>query len=91
MQHNLKTVQPYFSEVEKGNKTFEFRKNDRNFQVGDEVFLQEFEPRDTSYSGKELRGTIKYILKDFEGIQDGFCILSIEITQRIKRQPWQLL
>lgn len=91
MNHFLKTVQPYFSEVEKGNKTFEFRKNDRNYQVNDEVYLQEFDPKTKGYSGKELRGTVKYILKDFEGIQDGFCILSIDITQRITKQPWQLL
>jgi len=41
--HYLKTVQPYFSEVENGTKTFEMRINDRNFQVGDEVYLQEYD------------------------------------------------
>lgn len=31
--HNLKLVQPYFEESWRGNKLFEVRNNDRDFQV----------------------------------------------------------
>lgn len=57
--HYLKTVQPFFSEVENGNKTFEVRKNDRDFQVGDEVYLQEYDAETKKYSGKEIRATLE--------------------------------
>lgn len=35
MLHELKTYPKYFQETIEGNKLFEIRKNDRNFQVGD--------------------------------------------------------
>lgn len=38
--HELKILPKYFSEVYSGNKTFEVRKNDRNFKVGDMLILK---------------------------------------------------
>ncbi|WP_414730659.1 DUF3850 domain-containing protein [Bacillus badius] len=37
--HDLKIWTEYFQEVQKGNKNFEIRKKDRNFKVGDTIFL----------------------------------------------------
>lgn len=81
--HFLKTVQPFFSEVEKGTKTFEHRRNDRDFQVGDEVFLMEYNMMKNEFSGKQIRGTITYVLTDRAGLSDEFCIFSFKVTQRI--------
>jgi len=81
--HYLKTVQPYFSEVEKGNKKFEVRENDRNFQVGDEVYLQEYDAETKTFSGKEIRATITYLLDEFELIYLGACVFSFKVTQHI--------
>jgi hypothetical protein len=39
--HNLKTWFCYFIEVLAGNKTFELRKNDRDYKVGDTLNLIE--------------------------------------------------
>lgn len=47
MTHHLKTKPEYFQAVINGKKPFEIRYNDRNFQVGDRVILEE-------YTGKEL-------------------------------------
>ena len=44
MEHTLKTWPVFFADVETGAKNFEIRKNDRNFQVGDFLRLEEFEP-----------------------------------------------
>lgn len=88
--HYLKTIQPYFDEVKFGKKKFEFRKNDRDFNVGDEVYLEEYDATSKYYSGFVLRGIITYVLKDYNGIQDGYAVLSIELTQRIEKQPRQL-
>lgn len=41
--HALKTVNPEYYAVLAGRKTFELRKNDRNFKVGDRVVLMEWE------------------------------------------------
>ena len=37
--HELKTLERYWRRVEMGVKTFEIRKNDRDFQVGDMLRL----------------------------------------------------
>ena len=44
MTHRLKTIQPYFDNIASGAKTFEIRKNDRGFEVGDELLLMEWSP-----------------------------------------------
>ena len=83
--HYLKTVQPFFSEVKKGAKTFEHRRNDRNFQVGDEVYLQEYDLMHDSFSGQEVRGTITYVLTDRVGLDKDFCVFSIKVTQHLTK------
>ena len=52
MKHCLKKIQPYFADVENGTKTFEVRKNDRNFKNGDILFLQEY---DEEYRKNKLK------------------------------------
>jgi len=79
--HLLKTVQPYFDDVADFKKTFEVRKNDRNFQVGDRLFLQEFIPPET-HTGRELRAEIIYILDDSQYCKDGYVVLGIETYGR---------
>lgn len=43
MTHHLKTKPEYFQAVINGTKPFEIRYNDRNFQSGDKVILEEYE------------------------------------------------
>ena len=43
MTHALKTWPVYFKAVKEGSKTFEVRKDDRKFHVGDKVLLQEYD------------------------------------------------
>lgn len=47
MTHHLKIKPEYFQAVIDGKKPFEIRYNDRNFQTGDKVILEE-------YLGKEI-------------------------------------
>ncbi len=44
MRHELKIWPQYYEAVAGGEKTFEVRVNDRNFQRGDEVELRYFDP-----------------------------------------------
>jgi hypothetical protein len=59
LRHQLKTLPQYFKAIWCGDKTFEIRLNDRNFEERDEVVLQEFEGPD--YTGREVDGFITYL------------------------------
>lgn len=56
---NLKIEPKYFEAQEKGNKNFEIRKNDRGYQVGDLLFLHEYE--NNQYTGRLLVRKVTYI------------------------------
>ncbi len=60
VEHKLKTSPKFFQVIDNGQKTFEIRKNDRNFQVGDVVILQEF-TSSKKYTGRQLIITITYV------------------------------
>lgn len=75
--HELKIYPKYFEEVMKGNKTFEVRKNDRKFQIGDIVILNEWD--NIQYSGRKIHARIKYILDDtFIGVEKGYVVFAFE-------------
>lgn len=74
MRHELKVYPKYFKALWCGDKTFEIRYNDRNFEERDEILLEEYEPhvedgieiRDAGeYSGRAIEGIITY-LTNFE-------------------------
>lgn len=60
-EHRLKIWPGYFSAVREGRKTFEIRKNDRNFQEGDALLLQEWDPDTKEYTGSEISTRISYV------------------------------
>jgi len=72
--HHLKTETEYFQAIERGKKKFELRKNDRNFQVGDMVYLEE--TVNGTYTGRTLTPIeIMYILTGGKyGLEEGYCI-----------------
>lgn len=82
MIHNLKTLPTYFNRTWELEKQFEIRKNDRGFQTGDKLSLEEW-TEDNSYTGRRIECTIKYVLHGFEGLTDGYVALGIEINNCI--------
>lgn len=79
MEHELKIYPKYFEDVTSGKKTFEVRKNDRNFQVGDILALKEWD--NIKYSGREVRAMVVYLLNDkFIGVMPGYVVLGIELV-----------
>lgn len=74
--HYLKILPEYYEEVLSGNKTFEVRFNDRDYQVNDILHLKEFE--NGNYTGRELVKVISYILNDSDFCRDGFVVLAIK-------------
>lgn len=76
-EHELKTWPPYFEAVVLGFKTFEIRKLDRNFDIGDTLRLREWLPDKEEYTGRECRVTVTY-MTDFEQ-RIGYGVLGIKL------------
>lgn len=62
--HTLKCHSTYFQAVVAGKKTFEVRRNDRDFKVGDQIVLQDMRT-DGRFTGDIWEGEIIYILADW--------------------------
>lgn len=77
-EHRLKTHTKYFDRVLFGVKTFEVRLNDRDFQTGDTLILEDYDPDTKQYSGRELTYNIGYVLNGGQfGIEQGYCVLAL--------------
>jgi hypothetical protein len=86
--HELKVYPCYFEEIRLGNKTFELRRFERDYQVGDILRLREHEkpPKykewldDDLYTGRELTAVISYVLPggEFPGVDDDYCVLGFK-------------
>ena len=76
--HFLKTEMEYWQAIKRGEKTFEVRKNDRNFKLHDIVYLQETVCG--IYTGMELPPKeIVYILYGgVFGIDKDYCVFQLK-------------
>lgn len=75
--HHLKTWPQFFEAISSGAKTFELRRNDRPFAVGDTLVLQEWVPETEGYTGAEERRVVTYIMRSGFGLPAGYCIMSL--------------
>lgn len=66
----------YFDDVNIGLKTFELRRDEDNVQVGDYLILKEWDGHD--FTGRKCTKRVKYVLRNYEGLEDGYCIIGIE-------------
>ena len=78
MIHALKTLPEYFNPVIEGKKGFEVRKNDRPFQEGDLLALNEWDAKTEQYTGRSCLVYIDYILNDEAYCKEGYVILGIK-------------
>ena len=58
--HNVKLMEKYFDRVEKRMKNFEVRYNDRNYNSGDWLVLEEWNGEE--YTGRWCVRQIKYVV-----------------------------
>ena len=79
-EHELKTWPPYYEAVASGAKTFELRKDDRAYTVGDVLHLREWSPAADAYTGRWIRVRVTYLVRDAAhfGLAFGYVILGIE-------------
>ena len=79
--HALKTWPVPFDAIMSGEKTFEIRRDDRGFRVGDILTLRRYEPSRKSYTGENISVKVSYILEGTDwGLQDGFVAMAIDTT-----------
>lgn len=75
--HNLKINPNHFWDIVTGDKTFEVRRNDRNFKTGDILCLEEFD--DKGYTGKFVHTKVIYILDDPAYVKKDYVIMGTKI------------
>ena len=78
MIHELKLSTNYFPDVISGKKSFEVRKNDRPFKVGDLLALNEYDTKAKCYTGNSCLVYVDYILDDKNYCKEGYVVMSIK-------------
>jgi hypothetical protein len=83
--HELKCWPVSFAAMRDGSKRFEYRKDDRCYQVGDALWVREWQPAlggdgiaAPGYTGRSDHYRVTYKLAGRFGVPDGYCVLSIE-------------
>ena len=85
--HELKILHEYLEDVDLGKKTFELRKNDRDYQVGDLIRFIDIREDDSTAKNQiepnideNTLYRITYVLKDVDqyGLDRDYCILAIK-------------
>lgn len=75
--HHIRIGTSFFDDVCSGKKSFELRKNDRGYEQGDILEMSEF--TNGKYTGRSVRAQVTYILEDFAGLKEGYCIMAIKV------------
>ena len=80
MVHVLKAWDVFMADIASGKKTFEVRRNDRNYEHGDILILQGFDMESKKYTGKSIEAEITYMLiGGIFGIDTDYCVMSIKV------------
>ncbi len=77
-EHDLKVWPQFFIKLKSGEKTFELRRADRNYQIGDTLLLREWNPMTERYTGERVQRRITYITRGPGfGIEAGYVVLAL--------------
>ena len=60
--HELKCWTTFYDLVDLGIKSFEIRKRDRPYQIGDTILLRRYDPISRDYTGQQMWRGITYLL-----------------------------
>ena len=78
--HQIRLGESFFEDACSNIKSFELRKNDRGYKKGDILELMEF--ADGRNTGRMVRKLVTYILEDYTGLEDGFCIMATSLVNK---------
>lgn len=77
MIHALKIEPNYYEDIKSGNKSFEVRKNDRDFRTGDYIVLNELSDTRDEYTGRSILMKITSIVNDERFCKEGYIIMGL--------------
>lgn len=78
MVHELKTWPESFQAISFGEKTFEIRKNDRDYKRGDILLLREWSQQH-GYSGQTIRARVTYLAHGTWGLPHDLCVMALGV------------
>ncbi len=81
--HQIRMPAKYYDDVAAGVMSFWFAKGE--FRTGELLNMLEFS--EGRHTGRILKVEITYILDDYTGLEDGYCILAIKPIKDRKEQP----
>lgn len=86
-EHKLKCSREQFQQVWLGFKTFEIRKNDRNYLKGDLITLLEWSPGDIdpfhpAFEGRSMDFVIGHFVQGEYGLPKNICVFQIHPVSR---------
>ena len=86
--HVLKTWPEYFAALLDGSKTFEVRRYDRPFEVGDTLALEEYDPARSIWTGRTLTRRVTYVMTGGKfGVEDGFVVMGLTSPDLSRPHP----
>ena len=87
--HELKTWPGQYQAIVEGRKTHEVRRDDRDFRVGDRLWLQEFHPETRHLSGRGCLVEVTYITRpeDHSGVTPGHCVMTVRLVDDVRPVP----
>ncbi|MBO0465939.1 DUF3850 domain-containing protein [Enterococcus plantarum] len=89
MVHSLKSGLNYFEDEETGHKPYTIRVDDREFESGDFLFIQEYD-FDESYTGKYFLALITSVFgredHEKEYVKAGTVILGIKLVNELPKE-----
>lgn len=83
--HHVKSWAHLFDAIVSGAKAYDLRKNDRDYQVGDIVWLNQYDNIKGVYTGRVAKRTISYMTNNVTPcavssavLPNDYCILGFE-------------
>jgi len=87
--HHLKIWPVPFTSMLHNDKAAEFRINDRDFHVADQVLFTEWDHKVGAFTGRSILAVITDVQRGPDwGIPEGYAVLSIRLLSPI--QPWTI-
>lgn len=80
MKHVLKCWPAAYDATEAGTKLFEYRFDDRDYEMGDQLALLRWDPHLQLYTGRGTVMDVTYILRGRHGVPDGYCVMGLKFT-----------
>lgn len=82
--HYIKISAMFFEDAVAGRKNFELRFNDRDYRVGDTLHMSEH--KDGHNAGRYIQQEIIYMLEEFTGLKENYCILGTKLIGGIEEE-----